>query len=164
MTYWRVLREANPELMRRVIRLASENVLSGGGGPFAALIVKDGAVIAEAVNTVFTTNDPTAHGEVNAIRNACAALGAFSLAGCEIYSSSEPCPMCLAAIYWAHLDAIYFGNSCEEAARAGFDDADIFRELALERKARAVPSQQLLRDEAAESFRLWDVSPNKQEY
>jgi tRNA(Arg) A34 adenosine deaminase TadA len=150
--------------MRRVIRLASENVLSGGGGPFAALIVRDGAVIAEGVNTVFTTNDPTAHGEVNAIRKACAALGVFSLAGCEIYSSSEPCPMCLAAIYWAHLDAIYFGNSCEDAAHAGFDDAYIFRELALARTGRAIPSQQLLRDEADESFRLWDVSPNKQEY
>ena len=150
--------------MRRVIRLASENVLSGGGGPFAALIVKDGAIVAEAVNTVFTTNDPTAHGEVNAIRKACAALGVFSLAGCEIYSSSEPCPMCLAAIYWAHLDGIYFGNSCEDAAHAGFDDAYIFRELALARTGRAIPSQQLLRDEAGESFRLWDVSPYKQEY
>jgi tRNA(Arg) A34 adenosine deaminase TadA len=150
--------------MRRVIRLASENVLSGGGGPFAALIVKDGAVIAEAVNSVFTTNDPTAHGEVNAIRKACATLGVFSLAGCEIYSSSEPCPMCLAAIYWAHLDAIYFGNSCEDAARAGFDDAYIFGQLATERGSRAVPSEQLLQDEAEESFRLWDVSPNKREY
>lgn len=164
MTYWRVLREANLELMRRAIRLASENVLSGGGGPFAALIVKDGAVIAEAVNTVFTTNDPTAHGEVNAIRKACAALGVFSLAGCEIYSSSEPCPMCLAAIYWAHLDAIYFGNSCEEAARAGFDDAFFYKQLSLKREERVIPSQQLLRDEARESFRLWDVSPNKREY
>ena len=150
--------------MRRVIWLASENVLSGGGGPFAALIVRDGAVIAEGVNTVFTTNDPTAHGEVNAIRKACAALGVFSLAGCEIYTSSEPCPMCLAAIYWAHLDGIYFGNSCEDAAHAGFDDAHIFRELALARTGRAIPSQQLLRDEAGESFRLWDVSPYKQEY
>jgi tRNA(Arg) A34 adenosine deaminase TadA len=150
--------------MRRAIRLASENVLSGDGGPFAALIVKDGAVIAEAVNTVFAANDPTAHGEVNAIRKACAALGAFSLAGCEIYSSSEPCPMCLAAIYWAHLDAIYFGNSCEDASRAGFDDALFFKQLALQREARVIPSQQLLRNEAGESFRLWDVSPNKQEY
>lgn len=150
--------------MRRAIRLASENVLSGGGGPFAALIVKDGTVIAEAVNTVFTTNDPTAHGEVNAIRKACAALGAFSLVGCEIYSSSEPCPMCMAAIYWAHLEAIYFGNSCEEAARAGFDDAFFYKQLSLKREAREIPSQQLLRDEARESFRLWDVSPNKQEY
>lgn len=150
--------------MRRVIWLASENVLSGSGGPFAALIVKDGVVIAEGVNTVFTTNDPTAHGEVNAIRKACAILGVFSLVGCEIYSSSEPCPMCLASIYWAHLDAIYFGNSCADAARAGFDDAVFYKQLSLPRDTRIIPSQQLLRDEASESFRLWDASPNKQEY
>lgn len=150
--------------MRRVIGLASENVRSGGGGPFAALIVKDGAVIAEGVNTVFTTNDPTAHAEVNAIRKACAVRGGFALRGCEIYSSSEPCPMCLATIYWAHLDAIYFGNGCEDAARAGFEDAYIFRQLSLERAGRAVPSEQLLREEAGESFRLWEVSPFKREY
>jgi guanine deaminase len=159
-----VQRQANTEFMKRAIQLASTNVITGGGGPFGALIVKDGAVIAEAVNTVFTTNDPTAHGEVNAIRKACAALGVFSLTGCEIYSSSEPCPMCLAAIYWAHLDAIYFGNSCEDAARIGFGDAYFYEQLALKREARAIPSQQLLRDEAAESFRLWETSPNKREY
>jgi tRNA(Arg) A34 adenosine deaminase TadA len=159
-----VPQQPNPEFLKRAIQLASENVLSGGGGPFAAIIVKDGAVIAEAVNTVFTTNDPTAHGEVNAIRKACTALDVFSLKGCEIYTSSEPCPMCLAAIYWAHLDAIYFGNSCEDAARAGFDDAFLYKQLSLARETRSIPSQQLLRDEAQESFRLWDVSPNKQEY
>lgn len=150
--------------MRRAIHLASNNVLTGGGGPFAALIVRNGAVIAEAVNTVFTANDPTAHAEVNAIRKACAAVGNFSLAGCEIYSSSEPCPMCLAAIYWAHLDAIYFGNTCVDAACAGFDDSYFLEQVSLDRSARAIPSQQLLREEAAESFRLWDASPNKQEY
>lgn len=154
----------NSELMRRAVRLATESVRSGGGGPFAALIVKDGAVIAEAVNTVFTTNDPTAHAEVNAIRKACAALSTFSLAGYEIYASSEPCPMCLAAIYWAHLDAIYYGNSCEDAARAGFDDADFYRELALDPQSRRIPARQILSDEALESFDLWAVSPNKREY
>lgn len=164
MPYWRVLRQPNPEFLKRAIQLASENVLSGGGGPFAALIVKDGAIVAEAVNTVFTTNDPTAHGEVNAIRKACAALSVFSLKGCEIYSSSEPCPMCLAAIYWAHLDAIYFGNSCEDAALAGFDDAFFYQQLALPSSARNIPSQQLLREEAGVSFRLWDESPNKIAY
>lgn len=156
--------QANPEWMRRVIRLASDNVSRGGGGPFAALIVKNGIVVAEGVNTVFTTNDPTAHAEVNAIRNACAKLGEFALRGCEIYSSSEPCPMCLAAIYWAHLDAIYFGNGCEDAAQAGFDDAYIFRQFALTSAERAIPSEQLLRDKALESFRLWESSPNKKEY
>jgi guanine deaminase len=150
--------------MRRAIYLASNNVLTGGGGPFGALIVKDGAVIAEGVNTVFTANDPTAHAEVNAIRKACAQLGVFSLAGCEIYSSSEPCPMCLAAIYWAHLNAIYFGTTCEDAACAGFDDSYFLEQVALDRSARAIPSQQLMREEAAESFRLWEVSPNKQPY
>jgi tRNA(Arg) A34 adenosine deaminase TadA len=155
---------ANPELMRKVIRLASENVLTGGGGPFAALIVKDGAVVAEGVNTVFAANDPTAHAEINAIRKACAAFGDFALRGCEIYTSSEPCPMCLAAIYWAHLDAIYFGNGCENAAHAGFDDACIFRQLSLGRAERAIPSAQLLRDEALESFSLWEISPFKREY
>ena len=150
--------------MRRVICLASDNVTTGAGGPFAALIVKDGEVIAEAVNTVFTAHDPTAHAEVNAIRKACAAIGDFALRGCEIYTSSEPCPMCLAAIYWAHLNAIYFGNTCEDAAHTGFDDASIFRQLALNRDNRAIPSEQLLRDEALESFKLWEASPNKREY
>lgn len=159
-----MLRQPNPEFLKRAIQLASENVLSGCEGPFAALIVKDGAIIAEAVNTVFATNDPTAHGEVNAIRKACAALGVISLQGCEIYSSTEPCPMCLAAIYWAHLDAIYFGNSNEDAARAGFDDSFLYRQLALPPNARRIPSEQLLREEAAASFRLWDQSPNKQPY
>jgi guanine deaminase len=164
MPYCRVQRQANPEFMMRAIQLASTNVISGEGGPFAALIVKDGVVIAEGANTVFTANDPTAHGEVNAIRKACAALGVFSLAGCEIYTSSEPCPMCLAAIYWAHLDAIYFGNSCEDAARVGFGDVFFYEQLALKREARTIPSQQLLRGEAAESFRLWETSPNKRDY
>lgn len=150
--------------MRQVIRLASENVTTGRGGPFAALIVKEGRVIAEAVNTVFTANDPTAHAEVNAIRKACAAIGDFALRGCEIYTSSEPCPMCLAAIYWAHLDAIYFGNTCEDAAHAGFDDTHIFRQLTRNRANRAIPSEQVLRDEALESFRIWELSPNKREY
>lgn len=159
----RMLR-ANPEWMRQVIRLASENVTSGGGGPFAALIVKDGAVVAEGVNTVVAANDPTAHAEIDAIRAACAAIGEFSLRGCEIYINSEPCPMCLAAIYWARLDAMYFGAGCEDAAQAGFDDGYIFGQLSLERSERAIPSEQLLREEALESFRLWEKSPFKKEY
>lgn len=154
---------ADVELMRRVIRLASENAVRGGG-PFAALIVKDGAVLAQGVNSVVAENDPTAHAEINAIRKACAAVGDFALRGCEIYASSEPCPMCLAAIYWARLDAIYFGSGCEDAARAGFDDAFIYRQLVLERVERAIPSEQLLREEAGESFRLWEASPKKREY
>src|SRR5277367_4173438 len=122
--------QPNPVHMRRAIALATENVLPGRGGPFAALVVRDGVVIAEAANSVTTTNDPTAHGEINAIRKACATLGTFTLAGCEIYSSCEPCPMCLAAIYWARLDAIYYGSGQQDAARAGFDDAFLYKEIA----------------------------------
>jgi guanine deaminase len=154
----------NPIFMQRAIDLATENVRSGAGGPFAAVIVKDGVVIGEAANTVTATNDPTAHGEVNAIRKACATLGSFSLQGCEMYTSCEPCPMCLAASYWARLDAVYYGNDCEAAARAGFDDSFLYQQFKLDREARTMPSQQLLRNEAWESFQAWQDSPNKIEY
>src|SRR5580658_1625003 len=119
----------NPEFLRRAIALAIQNVDSGGGGPFAAVVVRDGKIVGEGVNTVTGSNDPTAHGEVNAIRAACTILGAFTLAGCELYTSCEPCPMCLAASYWARLDAIYYGCSAADAARAGFDDAFLYDEF-----------------------------------
>ena len=154
----------NPAYLRRAIELATQNVLAGAGGPFAALIVRDGQVIAEAANSVTTTNDPTAHGEVNAIRKACAALGSFSLAGCEIYSSCEPCPMCLAAIYWARLDAIYYGCGQQEAAKAGFDDAFLYEELGKSSDDRSVPALQLLREEAWEAFATWIAVPTKIDY
>jgi len=154
----------NPAYLRRAIELATQNVLAGAGGPFAALIVRDGQVIAEAANSVTTTNDPTAHGEVNAIRKACAALGSFSLAGCEIYSSCEPCPMCLAAIYWARLDAIYYGCGQQEAAKAGFDDAFLYEELGKNSDNRSVPALQLLREEAWEAFATWIAVPTKIDY
>jgi tRNA(Arg) A34 adenosine deaminase TadA len=150
--------------MQRAIALATENVRSGAGGPFAAVIVKDGVIVGEAANSVTATNDPTAHGEVNAIRKACAALGVFSLQGCEMYTSCEPCPMCLAASYWARLDAVYYGNDCEAAARSGFDDSFLYKEFKLDRTARAMPSRQLMSDEAWESFAAWQDSPNKIEY
>jgi guanine deaminase len=156
--------DPNPIFMRRAIELATANVRSGAGGPFAAVIVKDGVVVGEAANSVTATNDPTAHGEVNAIRKACAALGVFSLAGCEMYTSCEPCPMCLAASYWARLDAVYYGNDCEAAARAGFDDSFLYQQFLLDRVARAMPSQQVLADEAWDSFAAWCDSPNKIEY
>ena len=145
----------NPTFMQRAIQLAVENVRNGTGGPFAALIVKDGVVIAEAANSVTTTNDPTAHGEINAIRKACTALRSYSLQGCEIYSSCEPCPMCLAAIYWARIEAIYYGCDCNDAARAGFDDSFLYREFKLDQKARALPANQLLASEAWASFQAW---------
>jgi tRNA(Arg) A34 adenosine deaminase TadA len=156
--------KANPEFLRRAIRLATENVAAGKGGPFAAVIVRDGKIVGEGVNTVTTSHDPTAHGEVNAIRAAAKALGTFSLAGCELYTSCEPCPMCLAASYWARLDAIYYGANAADAARAGFDDAHLYEELRKDHDARSLPCTQLLGDEAWASFQAWIDEANKIEY
>jgi guanine deaminase len=154
----------NPVYLRRAIELAIQNVLTGGGGPFAAVIVRDGEVIAEAANSVTTTNDPTAHGEINAIRKACATLGTFSLADCEIYSSCEPCPMCLAAIYWARLGAIYYGCGQQDAAKAGFDDAFLYEEIARSSQERSIPAEQLLQAEAWEAFATWIAASTKVDY
>jgi guanine deaminase len=156
--------QPNPAFLRRAIELAKDNVIAGAGGPFAALIVRNGEVIAEAANSVTTTNDPTAHGEINAIRKACAKLGVFSLLGCEIYSSCEPCPMCLAAIYWARLGAIYFGSNQQDAARAGFDDAFLYEEFRKSSAHRSIPSVQLLQLEAWEAFATWIAAPTKVDY
>ena len=155
---------ANPEFLRRAIALATENVLHGAGGPFGAVIVRDGRILGEGVNTVTTAHDPTAHGEVNAIRAACKALGTFSLAGCQLYTSCEPCPMCLAAAYWARIDGLYYGASAADAARAGFDDAFLYDELRKDQSARTLPATQLLGDEAWSSFAAWIASPNKVKY
>jgi tRNA(Arg) A34 adenosine deaminase TadA len=155
---------ANPDFMRRAIALASENVRTNSGGPFGAVIVRNGIVVGEGVNRVTAENDATAHAEVCAIRAACQALGVFSLQGCEIYTSCEPCPMCLAAIYWAHIRRIWFGNTSADAARAAFDDAVLYREVALPASQRSVPSAALLHDEAWESFHLWLDSPNRIPY
>jgi tRNA(Arg) A34 adenosine deaminase TadA len=154
----------NPEFLRRAIELAIQNVDVGGGGPFAAVIVRDGRVVGEGANTVTATNDPTAHGEVNAIRAACTTLDTFSLAGCQLYTSCEPCPMCLAACYWARIDAIFYGASAADAARAGFDDAFLYDEFRKDQPARALPATQLLRDEAWASFAAWIASSSKIEY
>jgi tRNA(Arg) A34 adenosine deaminase TadA len=156
--------KANPEFLRRAISLATENVVTGRGGPFAAVIVRDGKIVGEGVNTVTTSHDPTAHGEVNAIRAATGALGTFTLAGCELYTSCEPCPMCLAAAYWARIDAIYYGASAADAARAGFDDAFLYQEMRKKQSERTLPSTQLIGDEAWASFAAWLASPNKIEY
>src|SRR5208337_2568995 len=157
-------RQPNPEFLRRAIVLAVQNVNAGGGGPFAAVIVCDGKIVGEGVNTVTATNDPTAHGEVNAIRAACKVLGTFTLAGCQLYTSCEPCPMCLAASYWARIEAIFYGCCAADAARAGFDDAYLYEELRKSPAARAVPATQLLGDEAWASFAAWIASPNKITY
>jgi tRNA(Arg) A34 adenosine deaminase TadA len=159
-----MLTTPNPELLRRAIALATENVVSGRGGPFAAVIVRDGRIVAEAANSVTATCDPTAHGEVNAIRAAGKALGTFTLAGCELYTSCEPCPMCLAASYWARLDAIFYGCSAADAARAGFDDVFLYQEFRKDQPARSLPATQLLGDEAWASFAAWIASPVKVKY
>jgi tRNA(Arg) A34 adenosine deaminase TadA len=151
----------NPEFMRRAIELATRNVVTGAGGPFAALVVRDGQIVAEAANSVTATNDPTAHGEVNAIRAAAKALGSFTLAGCELYSSCQPCPMCLAAAHWARIEAIYYGASAADAARAGFDDAFLYDEFRRDRGAHLLLATQLLGNEAWASFAAWMASANK---
>jgi len=160
-------READsPEIafMRRAIRLAVENATSGRGGPFAAIVVKDGRIIAEGTNCVTSTNDPTAHAEVVAIREACRKLRTFQLDGCEIYTSCEPCPMCLAAIHWARPARVFFAGAAEDAARAGFDDTVILDQLRLPVSERSMPQIPLLRDEAQEAFRAWERKPDKVEY
>jgi guanine deaminase len=156
--------QPNPEFLRRAIALATRNVLTAAGGPFAAVVVRDCKIVGEGANSVTTTNDPTAHGEVNAIRAAAKSLGTFSLAGCALYTSCEPCPMCLAAAYWARVDAIYYGASAADAARAGFDDAFLYDELRKDAIERKLSSTQLLADEAWASFAAWIAAPNKVEY
>ena len=156
--------QPNPAHLRRAIDLAAENVLAGKGGPFAALIVRDDQVIAEAANSVTTTNDPTAHGEVNAIRAACKALGTFSLAGCEIYTSCEPCPMCLAAIYWARCEAIFYGSCAADAAAAGFDDAYLYEEMKQSIGERSIPTINLLPEQAIASFDAWRAHAGRIDY
>jgi guanine deaminase len=156
--------EPNPEFLRRAIALATENVVSGRGGPFAAVVVRDGKIVGEGANSVTATSDPTAHGEVNAIRAACNALATFTLVGCQLYTSCEPCPMCLAASYWARLGAVYYGCSAADAARAGFDDAFLYDEFRKDQPARTLPATQLLGDEAWASFAAWIASPIKIPY
>ena len=137
--------QPNPEFLRRAIALATRNVLTATGGPFAAVVVRDGKIVGEGANSVTTTNDPTAHAEVNAIRAAAKSLGTFSLAGCALYTSCEPCPMCLAAAYWARLDAVYYGASAADAARAGFDDAFLYAELRKDASERKLSSNAIAR-------------------
>jgi tRNA(Arg) A34 adenosine deaminase TadA len=153
----------NKELMRRAIELSKQSVRNGGG-PFGAVIARNGEIIAEGSNCVTIDCDPTAHAEVSTIRKACKSLGTFDLSGCEIFTSCEPCPMCFGAIYWAHLDKIYMGNDRKDAAKIGFDDDFIYQEIALNAADRKKPSEVLLRDEALEAFRMWDEKTDKTEY
>lgn len=156
--------QGNPIFMEKAIALATENVVSGRGGPFGAVIVRDGEIVGSGANLVTATNDPTAHAEVMAIRNACAALGTFSLVGCEIYTSCEPCPMCLAAIYWSRCDAIYFGGTAADAAAAGFDDAFLYDEVKLPLDQRRIPTVNLMREKAGSIFEAWRQHESKIHY
>ena len=151
------------EFMRRAIEL-SENSVRNGGGPFGAVIAKDGEIIAEGSNKVTINNDPTAHAEVCAIRNACKILNTFELADCVIYTSCEPCPMCLGAIYWARLSKIFYANDRKDAAEIGFDDDFIYEEIAIEPQYRKKPSEILLRNEAINAFRMWTLKDDKTKY
>ncbi len=150
--------------MARAIQLSIENVRSGRGGPFGAVVVRDGDVVAEAANQVTATNDPTAHAEVLAIRQACQKLRCFELKGCDLYTSCEPCPMCLGAIYWARINKVYFGGLAVDAAKAGFDDSAIYAEFTQPHAEREIPMIQMMREEALAAFRAWEQHPGKIPY
>jgi tRNA(Arg) A34 adenosine deaminase TadA len=154
----------NKKFMRKAIELSIDNVKYNKGGPFGAVVVKQGKIIATGANCVTTDNDPTAHAEVTAIRNACKQLGTFQLDDCEIYTSCEPCPMCLGAIYWARPKAVYYGNTKADAAKIDFDDQFIYDELELPLTERKLPMHELLREEALVAFKLWQSNTKKTEY
>lgn len=145
----------NEAFMQEAIRMAVENVGRGEGGPFACVIVRDGEIVGRGTNRVTSTNDPTAHGEIVAIRDACRNLQQFQLTGCDVYTSCEPCPMCLGAIYWARPERVFFAASQHEAAEAGFDDAFIYREIALDVDSRSIPMQRLAGEASLQPFEAW---------
>jgi len=151
------------EFMKRAIELSIESV-NNGGGPFGCVIVKDEKIISEGSNKVTSSNDPTAHGEIVAIREACKSINNFSLNGCELYSTCEPCPMCLAAIYWARVDKIYYANTRKDAQKIGFDDSLIYSEFQKNIDKRKIPMIQMLRNEALKAFDLWDKKIDKVKY
>ena len=151
------------KFMTRAIELSIESV-NTGGGPFGSVIVKDEKIIAEGSNKVTSTNDPTAHGEIVAIRKACKNLNNFNLSGCELYSTCEPCPMCLSAIYWAHIDKVYYANTRDDAKKIDFDDSLIYSELLKNVKIRKIPMAQMMREEALKAFELWDKKTDKVKY
>jgi guanine deaminase len=156
--------QGNPIFMEKAIALATENVTTGRGGPFGAVIVREGNVVATGTNLVTSTNDPTAHAEVVAIRNACSDLSTFQLHGCHIYTSCEPCPMCLAAIYWARFDAIFYGSCAADAAAVGFDDAFLYEELKRPLSQRKIPTENLLPEKAISSFEVWRAYAGRIDY
>jgi guanine deaminase len=154
----------NQPFLEETIRLSREKMIAGEGGPFGAVIVRDGRIVGRGWNRVTSTNDPTAHAEIVAIRNTCTHVQSFSLAGCEIYSSCEPCPLCLAAIYWAHLDRIHYTADCDDAAAVGFDDRAFYAEFAKSRADRRIPMDQALRDQAQAVLYEWAAKPDRIRY
>ena len=158
-----MISEQDKSFMREAVRLSRESV-ENGGGPFGAVIVKDGKIVAGSSNSVTLENDPTAHAEVSCIRKACKVLGTFDLSGCDIYTSCEPCPMCLGAIYWAHLDRIFYANDRKDAGAIGFDDDFIYEEMEKPFEERRTPLIQILRSEGLQVFRMWDEKEDKTEY
>lgn len=160
----RMTKNNHEEFMRIAIRLSEENIVKGLGGPFGAVIVKDGKLVAKSANTVVPENDPTAHAEIATIRLACKTLGTYDLSGCVLYTSCEPCPMCLGAVYWAHLDKMYYGNTKKDAAEIGFDDDFIYREMDLKPEDRKLKAESLLRIEAQKAFKIWDEHEQKIKY
>jgi guanine deaminase len=152
------------KFMKMAIELSEYNVQQGNGGPFGAVIVKDGMVVARSANRVVPTNDPTAHAEISAIRLACQELETYNLEGCTIYASCEPCPMCLGAIYWSRISEVFYANTKSDAATIGFGDEAIYQELNKPVNERQVPFTQLMRDEAQSAFKLWEKSETKTEY
>jgi tRNA(Arg) A34 adenosine deaminase TadA len=154
----------NKVFMQKAIELSIDNVKSGKGGPFGAVVVKDGKIIAQGANSVTSHNDPTAHAEVMAIREACKVLGTFQLDGCDIYTSCEPCPMCLGAIYWARPNKVYYANTKKDAAEINFDDDFIYAEIAKPLNERSLQFIQMSRTEALEAFKLWSTKQDKIDY
>lgn len=152
------------KFMRHAIDLSRENMNENKGGPFGAVVVKNGQIIGTGANNVTSINDPTAHAEIVAIRQACENIESYSLEGCEIYSSCEPCPMCLAAIYWSRIDKVYFANTHEDAAKIDFDDSFLYEQMQLTREQRSLPSEPLLRGEAIKVFEEWDEKEDKIPY
>jgi Cytosine/adenosine deaminases len=155
--------DVHTNFMKKAITLAKQSIAKGGG-PFGAVIVKDNEVVAQGNNCVTLNNDPTAHAEVSAIRKACKKLNTFDLSGCEIYTSCEPCPMCLSAIYWSHIDKIYYGCTKTDAKNIGFDDSFIYDQINLKPEKRSIPAKNILQDQAIEAFCLWEEKDDKIEY
>ena len=158
------MKEDKEQFMEMAIKMAENNIEDKKGGPFGALVVKDGVVVGRGSNHVTSDNDPTAHAEVVAIRDACSNLNTFNLEGCEIYASCEPCPMCLGAIYWARLGKLYYAGTKDDAANANFDDSFIYKEFELPKEERSIPSSQLMRNKAVEVFEKWNKNEEKIEY